>query len=372
MRLEHTDRQQWHRVLVDRRQMRPSGFLGHVHAQDLLVGLQAVQHTQQRALTGLPAHHGQVFVGGVVPIHKRRAVHMQAVIGEMHGEQVHHGVLRQRARVAVAHARVGRVRRVADRPQRFGGGVEAFHEQCARIGAPPETAVAVHLLGRGEFRQASAHRGAVLFGHGEHGVRAAGRGLGHHDRRAGRIRHARAVRADARIEDRRGVLPLAVIVERELQPARFGGDAVLAELADKQLAVDREQYRAARVVDAVRDDAAAAFTRALAAGALLGRHILGVGVGEQRARVGEHELAHRVGAVVHADPQRRHRVLTAVGTQEQHAFAVTEQRGTTRGAAGEPGCARLVGGVFAHGFGLDGISRLAGGGLQWFRHTALR
>ncbi len=196
-------------------------------------------------------------------------------------------------------------------------------------------------------------------------------------------------------------------------------DAVLAELADEQLAVDREQYRAARVVDAVRDDAAAAFTRALAAGALLGRHILGVGVGEQRARVGEHELTHRVGAVVHADPQRRHRVLTAVGTQDgrhilgvgvgeqrarvgehelthrvgavvhadpqrrhrvltavgtqdQHAFAVAEQRGTTRGAAGTPGCARLVGGVFAHGFGLDGISRLAGGGLQWFRHTALR
>ena len=48
-------------------------------------------------------------------------------------------------------------------------GVEAFHEQCARIGAPPETAVAVHLLGSGEFRQTGAHRGAVLFGHGERG-----------------------------------------------------------------------------------------------------------------------------------------------------------------------------------------------------------
>ena len=51
--------------------------------------------------------------------------------------------------------------------------------------------------------------------------------------------------------------------------------------------------------------------------------------------------------VEHAQPQRGHQVLRAVGTQEQRAGTVANRGRGTRGTAGEPQRLRLVAGKIA-------------------------
>ena len=170
------------------------------------------------------------------------------------------------------------------------------------------------------------------------------RDVDQHQMFAGRVRHMPAVRRYARIKHRRGTLSCGDAIRRQHTGATA---AVFGDLGQEQLTVDREDHTAASRIHRIRDNARAAFTGALATGLLLGRHVLVISVRKQHTRVGQQHLPMCAVRVEHAQPQRGHQVLRAVGTQEQRAGTVANRGRGTRGAAGEPQRLRLVAGKIA-------------------------
>ena len=196
------------------------------------------------------------------------------------------------------------------------GGIEGFEQHVFGVGRPPEAVVAVHFLARGEFGEADlpfAGRGAIrsvrrfvgwfvncsvdLRDGSHHGHRVAVvrvfSKIDVHQIRAGRVHDVPSVGADARIEHR---LEFRFVDGDGAR--RAGGD-----VGQEQSAVDGERHAISCGVDGIADDSGAAFARAFAPGLLLGRHILGIGVGKQRTRVGEQNLIGFAVLADHAHPQ---------------------------------------------------------------------
>ena len=170
------------------------------------------------------------------------------------------------------------------------------------------------------------------------------RDVDQHQMFAGRVRHMPAVRRYARIKHRCGTLSCGDAIRRQHTGATA---AVFGDLGQEQLTVDREDHTAASSIHRIRDNARAAFTGALATGLLLGGHVLVISVRKQHTRVGQQHLPMCAVRVEHAQPQRGHQVLRAVGTQEQRAGTVANRGRGTRGAAGEPQRLSLAAGKIA-------------------------
>ena len=155
-----------------------------------------------------------------------------------------------------------------------------------------------------------------------------------------------AIRGDARVQHRR--------VHRRVLIEPFAGQFAGVRLGCAGLAIpiDVGQERGgplsgrtrcvfAVVICGVSDDAGAAFARTLAAGLLLGRHVLAVGgCAQQFARVGQLGLMVFAGLVEPAQPQCGHQILGAVGAQEQGPRAVAHGLCGARCAAAEAQRAR--------------------------------
>ena len=143
-----------------------------------------------------------------------------------------------------------------------------------------------------------------------------------------------AVGADARVEHR----PVPARGEGQILEGKLAGacaGAVLPDFGQEQLAVDGERHAVAGRIDRIADDAGTTFTRTFAARLFLSRHILGVGVSQQRTRIGKQNLVGIAIAADHAHPQGGDGVLRTVRTQEQRTRTVADRAGGTWRAAGE-------------------------------------
>ncbi len=289
-----------------------------MHGEHLVVLLQTVLHLNDRLMAVRPADRGEVFVGFAVPPHFVGDAAVVAAVGvesEFEQRQPHVGVGGQRLRVAASLRRIRRIRRIGDVPGLLIGGIEGFEQHVFGVGRPPEAFVAVHFLARGEFGQSDLHRAvgrcgivipaahAIHRGDGFLRVLAGCRPVGDVDEIeafAGRVQHVASVRADARVEHRTVFGRRCVQGLGDQLP---GARAVLTDFGQEQLSVDGKHHAIARRVDGVADDARAAFARAFATRLLLGRHVLGVGVGKQVTGVGKQYLAAFAVIVDHAHPQ---------------------------------------------------------------------
>lgn len=106
------------------------------------------------------------------------------------------------------------------------------------------------------------------------------------------------------------------------------------DIRQEQLAVDGERHAVAGCIDRIADDAGTTFTRTFAARLFLSRHILGVGVSQQRTRIGKQNLVGIAIAADHAHPQEV-TVSPDRRTQEQRTRTVADRAGGTWRAAGE-------------------------------------
>ena len=169
-----------------------------------------------------------------------------------------------------------------------------------RIRGPPETVVTVHLLAGHELGQTDFPRVfgriAVLILH----AHAVDRGdavtqlaadIDQHQVAARGVQHMLAIRGDARVQHRR--VHLRVLIEPfagQFTGVRLGcaGLVIPIDVGQEQAAVDGEHDAIAVIVCGIADDAGAALARTLAAGLLLGRHVLAVGgCAKQFARIGQ-------------------------------------------------------------------------------------
>ena len=127
-------------------------------------------------------------------------------------------------------------------------------------------------------------------------------------------------------------------VQHRLEFRFVDGDAARhagRDIRQEQLAVDGERHAVAGRIDRIADDAGTTFTRTFAARLFLSRHILGVGVSQQRTRIGKQNLVGIAIAADHAHPQGGDGVLRTVRTQEQRTRTVADRAGGTWRAAGE-------------------------------------
>ena len=376
---------------ADRRRAR-RGLGAEMHREHLVTRLSAVLHQQQWLMAGGPVHRGDIFIVLAVPgdlLDAQSRILVVPVVRELRQRQAHIGVAGERTRVSTAGGRRLRVRRVADVPHRLRCRVERLEDDVTGVRPPPEAVVTVHLLAGDEFGQTDLPRvlvGVIVRIHAPQRAELVGGGVvggarllvaaavavrvrrrlavavvvggiimttvrrplrrdvDQHQMFAGRVRHMPAVRRYARIKHRRGTLSCGDAIRRQHTGATA---AVFGDLGQEQLTVDREDHTAASRIHRIRDNARAAFTGALATDLLLGRHVLVISVRKQHTRVGQQHLPMCAVRVEHAQPQRGHQVLRAVGTQEQRAGTVANRGRGTRGAAGEPQRLRLVAGKIA-------------------------
>ena len=273
---------------------------------------------------------------------------------------MHVGVGRHRLRIAAGLRGFRRIGRVGDVPGLLVGCVEGFEEHILGIGRPPEAVVTVHFLTCGEFGETDfpfaclrfgrvalrvIFRAVLRIGNVVSVVLRNGRDDGHriarvfacvrrvrhvrkidvHQIRAGRIHDMSSVGADARVQHR---LEFRFV---DGDAARHAG----RDIRQEQLAVDGERHAVAGRIDRIADDAGTTFTRTFAARLFLSRHILGVGVSQQRTRIGKQNLVGIAIAADHAHPQGGDGVLRTVRTQEQRTRTVADRAGGTWRAAGE-------------------------------------
>ena len=293
--------------------------VAHTHGEHLVVLLEPVLHEQQRLMTGRPADGRKIFVRFTVPFHVVRDAAVVAAVrveAEFQQGEMHVGIRRHRLRIATSLRGFRRVGGIGDVPGPLVGGVEGFEQHVFGVGRPPEAVVAVHFLASGEFGEADlpfAGRGAIrsvrrfvgcsvscfvgLRNGSHHGHRVAVirvfSKVDIHQIRAGRVHDVPSVGADARIEHR---LEFRFVDGDGAR--RTGGD-----VGQEQSAVDGERNAFAGGVDGISDDSGTAFARTFASGLLLGRHILGIGVGKQRTRVGEQDFIGFAILADHAHPQ---------------------------------------------------------------------
>ena len=325
--------------------------VAHAHCEHLVVLLEPVLHEQQRLMARRPADGREIFVRFTVPFHAVRDAAVIAavrIVTEFQQGEVHVGIRRHRLRIAASLRGFRRVGRVGDVPSPLMGGIEGFEQHVFGVGRPPEAVVAVHFLARGEFGEADlpfAGRGAIrsvrrfvgwfvncsvdLRDGSHHGHRVAVvrvfSKIDVHQIRAGRVHDVPSVGADARIEHR---LEFRFV---DGNGARHAG----RDIRQEQLAVDGERHAVAGRIDRIADDAGTTFTRTFAARLFLSRHILGVGVSQQRTRIGKQNLVGIAIAADHAHPQGGDGVLRTVRTQEQRTRTVADRAGGTWRAAGE-------------------------------------
>ena len=106
-------------------------------------------------------------------------------------------------------------------------------------------------------------------------------------------------------------------------------------IGEEQLSVDGEGHAVAACVGGIADDSGTAFARTFATRPFFSGNVFGVGIGEQRAWIGEQRFAGVAVFVDRAHPQRGDGIFRTVGTQEQHARAICNRAGRTWRTAGE-------------------------------------
>ena len=241
----------------------------------------------------LPADHGQVFEGLVIPVHLTYPDGAPFLV-QAHQGQPHPGIFRQSLGVAPGLRSFPGVCRVADIPDRLIRIIGVLHQEGIGIGRPPESLIPVHFLAGHELRQPQGHLIAGIGTQGQYGELLVKASLltnqDHHHGGAGGIGHLGPVRRDGRVENGLiSVMPGPIGLHPPQGPGR-GTQTVLGDPNQPELPAQGENHPVTGPVNAVGDDSLPAFTRALTSGPFLRRHILHVGICKEVTGVGQENL----------------------------------------------------------------------------------